>query len=84
MENNNKRRVTKSIKVMQPDGKLLCTDSMYGGQAMDGKLKVLKLKSTNKLEESHYVETSNGVTCAEFFTFLTVEKEKGSEGGPKI
>lgn len=53
---------------------ILCADATFGNNIMDGRLKVLSIKSAEdgdkiELSESHFVETTIGTSCARHFTF---------------
>lgn len=78
---NNQRRVTKQIKFLpsndqSSDLQVLCADSLYGGNLMDGKIKILKIKNKvnenqKKLEISEHDSfmSKYGVTSVEHFDF---------------
>ena len=76
---NNQRRVTKQVKFLpsndeSSDLQVLCADSLYGGNLMDGKIKILKIKNKvnenqKKLEISEHDSFTSkcGVTSIEYF-----------------
>lgn len=73
---SNRLKVTRSITPFDPvcyqseSGSiyLLCANSTYGHNIMDGKLQILKFDSqTMNISEKHFIETTAGVSCAKFF-----------------